>query len=281
MHPIGLSGGHDFDDDFYTQLSQAGSRVYPRVLFERWTRVDFRRFADNTDAVAKEVAAMCEKRGFEGVVLEIWQALLGAGLLQGGEKELYVGVVRALGEGIRKRDIRTVLVLPPYARDVGGDGIVAADLGGLGIGFNQFVAMTYDFSMPGGKAGPMAPMGWVKAVVKYLTDDCRLGRKVLVGINFYGVDFAQRGSGEEGAADRHVVGHDYVSLLKEHKPEIVWLDEVGEHAFGYGRGKEQHVVFYPSRKSIAERVALAESWQCGGIAIWELGQGLNHFFDEF
>lgn len=281
MYPTGLNGGHDFDDAFYTELSHSGSRVYPRVLFEQWTHADFGRFAGNTKPVVEEIVTMCTGRGFEGVVLEIWQALLAAGVLQGEEKELYVRVVRELGEEIRKRGVRTVLVLPPYTGNIGGGGITAADLERLGMGFNQFVVMTYDFSVPGMKAGPMAPLGWVRQIVKYLGKECGLGRKVLIGVNFYGVDFVQQKSGKGGAVDQHVVGHEYISLLKEYKPEIVWLDEIGEHAFGYSRGKEQHVVFYPSRRSIGQRVALAESLECGGIAIWELGQGLNYFFDEF
>lgn len=281
MHPTGLTGGHDFDHAFYTELSRSGSRIYPRVLFERWTRADFRRFEDNVEPVVDEIVTLCTRRGFEGVVLEIWQTLLGVGVLQGEEKDLYVGAVRRLGEGIRKRDVRAVLVLPPYTGDTEGGGIVAADLERLAMGFNQFVVMTYDFSVPGARAGPMAPVGWVRAVVKYLGEECGLGRKVLIGVNFYGVDFVQGGSREGGTVDRHVVGHEYVSLLKEYKPEIVWLREMGEHAFGYSRGKEQHVVFYPSRRSIAQRVTLADNLGCGGIAIWELGQGLNYFFDEF
>lgn len=283
MHPSGLDGGQDFEDSFYAELSKAGARIYPRILFEApaWTIQDFRKLSEDPTPMVERIIHMCSKGGFEGVVLEIWQTLMGLGALRGKEKHTFISLVVALGEGIRKdAGLRTVLVLPPYSNPERGGGIEPADIEQLQIAFNFFVVMTYDFSTPGSRPGPMAPISWVKAVATYLVKDCGLGRKVLIGLNFYGLDFMQRSQGQ-APNDRHIVGHEYISLLREHRPDFVWLDEVGEHAFVYKTDDQQRVVFYPTRQSIAQRVALVTELGCGGVAIWELGQGLNYFFDEF
>jgi spore germination protein YaaH len=104
-----------------------------------------------------------------------------------------------------------------------------------------------------------------------------LGSKVLLGLNFYGVDFERDGPGS-----RHIVGHEYVGLLKKYESDIVWLEEYGEDAFTYvsARGGSEHIVFYPTRRSLRARLQLARQARCGGVAIWELGQGLPYFMDE-
>lgn len=76
-----------------------------------------------------------------------------------------------------------------------------------------------------------------------------------------------------------IIGRDYLALLEKHRPELQWDKNSGEHFFFYTDDKDiRHVVFYPSLKSISLRLEEARSWGCG-ISIWEIGQGLDYFFD--
>lgn len=75
-----------------------------------------------------------------------------------------------------------------------------------------------------------------------------------------------------------ITGHQYVAVLEKYKPEIHWDEEFDEHLFIYETQREKHVVFYPTLKSISIRLDAAK--QAGaGISIWEIGQGLEYFFD--
>lgn len=281
MHPDGLAGGHDFDDSFYKKLSELGSSVYPRVLFEKWSLQDFRKLSESPEPLSQRLVQLCQKGNFDGVVIEIWQSLLAVGALQGAHIATFLKLVKTLGEGVRKdTGLHTVLVLPPYTGIDSTGGLSEKDFEELKVGFSYFVIMTYDFSVPGSRQGPMAPIKWVSTVGKFFAQDCGLGRKVLLGLNFYGLDFLMRNE-DQASDDRHVLGSEYISLLQKHNPKLVWIEDVGEHAFRYSSRDQNRVVFYPTRQSVALRVETAERLGCGGVAIWELGQGLDHFFGEF
>jgi spore germination protein YaaH len=138
--------------------------------------------------------------------------------------------------------------------------------------------MTYDFSVPrSGPPGPMAPLSWCESVLRFFVDECGLGSQVLLGLNFYGADFAKGSS-----SGRHIVGHEYIALLEEYESDVAWVEEFGEDAFTYESSPEmaEHLVFYPTPRSVRARLQLARRSGSGGVAIWELGQGLPYLMNE-
>lgn len=96
--------------------------------------------------------------------------------------------------------------------------------------------------------------------------------KILAGINFYGYDFIIPRGGEP------IIGDKYINLLLEFKPEIKWDDQNKEHYFLYDENNSKHIVYYPTLLYIQERLKLFKSIGCG-ISIWEIGQGLDYFYD--
>jgi chitinase domain-containing protein 1 len=291
--PSGVEGGLDFDGDFYANMTKrspnvTATSVYPRFVFERWTLrdiLDLRRGSTKLSNIVTAIVDEVNARACHGAVLEIWQICLAAGAFRSDPsaasdtKLKTTGILRALGSAIRAAGVETILVLPPYsAYSADQSGMEPIDFSRLKDSFEFFVIMTYDFSVPGSsQPGPMAPLQWCESVLRFFVNDANLGSKVLLGLNFYGVDFERDGPGS-----RHIVGHEYVALLKKYESDIVWLEEYGEDAFTYksAGGVSEHIVFYPTRRSLRARLQLARQVRCGGVAIWELGQGLPYFMDE-
>lgn len=87
-----------------------------------------------------------------------------------------------------------------------------------------------------------------------------------------------------------MVGRDYVNFLREYykKAQIFFDRRAHEHiTILYGRAvtaedqsTPEVVIFYPSLKSIYDRLELASKQQIG-VSVWDGGQGLDYFFDLF
>lgn len=155
--------------------------------------------------------------------------------------------------------------------------------------------MTYDFAVHNSAMGANAPLGWVESnAAYYLTNEPdEVRAKLLVGLNFYGMKYHMIDVGksqQEGtrlkSQPEAMTGAQFVKWIREieerggvvqarydeRSQEHLYLQVLSE--------RERVVVFFPSLYSIKKRMELAE--QLGtGLSIWELGQGLEYFYELF
>ncbi|XP_030965170.1 chitinase domain-containing protein 1 isoform X3 [Quercus lobata] len=179
-----------------------------------------------------------------------------------------------------KQQLQLVFVIgPPHSDKLQKHDFGPEDLQSLSNAVDGFSLMTYDFSSPQ-NPGPNAPLKWIRSTLQLIlrpTGNSAQGpaHKIFLGINFYGNDFVLA----EGLGGGAITGRDYLSLLEKHRPLLQWEKNSGEHLFFYSNDDNiKHAVFYPSLLSISMRLEEARSWGCG-ISIWEIGQGLDYFFD--
>jgi chitinase domain-containing protein 1 len=116
--------------------------------------------------------------------------------------------------------------------------------------------------------------------------------KVFLGLNFYGYRYDRIASttkkDEQQYGMQPITGRDYIEFLRKSYATsmIVYDTRVHEHitVIQTRQTKQQPntlpetIIFYPSLKSIYERLELAIKLNVG-IAIWDGGQGLDYFFD--
>jgi len=275
-----ITGTHDVDKGWIKTVRSknelADTKVVPRLLFDGWSRQDFSKlFSGNEmDKVIKIILKTCKLYKFDGIVLEIWMQL------QGQATDHLIKFIQNMGKSFHDADKKLILVIPPpvYAGNVAGI-VRGKHIQKLKDYVDSFVLMTYDYSSFQ-RPGANSPINWVKKCVELLvpnSEDQETRSKILLGLNFYGYDFTPDGG-------KHVLGNDYKKYLKlATKNNIIVLDyqETSKEHFLTVKDEDgKHTIYYPTLHSIYQRLELARSLGTG-VSIWELGQGLDYFYDLF
>uniref|UniRef100_A0A0E0JLA0 Chitinase domain-containing protein 1 n=1 Tax=Oryza punctata TaxID=4537 RepID=A0A0E0JLA0_ORYPU len=283
-----LEGQHNFDARWVSELQSNGSLVLPRVVLEAFPGVVLlkKKLRDKAiDLIVNE----CRDKGYDGVVLESWSRWAVYGVLDDSElRNRALQFVKHLGKTLHltslnlstHHHLKLIYVIPaPRMKELNNQDFGPEDLLQLADSVDGFSLMTYDFSGPQ-NPGPSAPLSWIQYSLKALLaakGSPSLGHShmIFLGINFYGNDFLLSKKGDGGNA---ITGRDFIYLLEKYKPSLQWDEKSSEHFFVYSDKGLRHAVFYPTLMSLSVRLDEAQDWGTG-LSIWEIGQGLDYFFD--
>ncbi|EDO34020.1 predicted protein, partial [Nematostella vectensis] len=277
-YKFALEGSHDIDKGWLEDVKKSNdkAKILPRVLFDQWTYNDFHIVLSSEPALTSlvdVVTSFCQNHGFDGVVLEVWSQY------SGDTKEGLYLLVSKLADALHKAKMKLILVIPPpihagYETNKRGT-FDKNDFELLFPVLDGFSLMTYDYSSPG-RPGPNAPIAWVNDCVLALSPEAGKQRsKIMMGLNFYGFDYSL----PQNASHMYVTLSRYLELLEKNKDgKLTWEKTSAEHLMKFSSAGGDHMVWYPTLKSIQARLDLARDLGVS-IAIWEIGQGLDYFYD--
>lgn len=137
--------------------------------------------------------------------------------------------------------------------------------------------MTYDYSNSN-NPGPSSPIKWAIDSASALLLDQQyhtpISKKILMGINLYGNKFikSERSGGP-------ILSNEILEILKQKKPKIIWDNEAKEHYFYFVEKSNEFVVWFPTLKYFDIRLDVAKNTIGCGLSLWEIGQGMDYFYD--
>jgi spore germination protein YaaH len=138
------------------------------------------------------------------------------------------------------------------------------EYGALAAAADRVQVMAYDYHSPGGPAGPIAPLPWVRQVIAYALSQATASRYEL-GLPAYGYDWYGRTS-----ATAVYAGQLSALTTKVHaRPQ--WNATDAEVTFNYRLEHHKHTVWIVDATADHDRAELAAAAGFAGVAVWAAG----------
>ena len=181
-----------------------------------------------------------------------------------GDDQQFVAFLSALHTALQKEHKTLSIDVPPKTKNETWDS--GYDYSGIGKNVDEVLIMAYDYSYPGGKAGPIAPVGWVKRVLQYSVDHIPLS-KIRLGLPLYGYDW--HGNTTAGMNLSKVD-----NLLAERKLKPKWDTADQEPYFTFQDSSTgQNTVYFENSASIKAKLQVAKEFHIPGVFTWYIGSG--------
>jgi len=271
---VRIEGTHDIDYQWMKSVRAVNPdiKIVPRVMFDSWSPTDLSALMQEPrmpGIIGRTLVDTATKYEFDGFVLEMWNAFA----VQ--QRDQVVQLIAKVYAHFKKAKLLLILVVPPPIHHGSRAGLVTrGDVERLAPYVHGFSVMTYDYSTIQ-RPGPNSPIDWIRECVKTLAPKptSPIRPKLFMGMNMYGMDYTPNGGGP-------IVGSQYAEIVEKYKPKLVWDETSVEHYLEYKSGPGRNRIFYPSLLSIQRRIQLFNSLGVS-ISIWDLGQGLDYFYDLF
>jgi chitinase domain-containing protein 1 len=289
---VTIEGGHDADAKWIQDVKDAGSdhgrqirvAIVPRFIVEPESPDLYVKLAQREGLqkiVISKIQKAIEEHQLDGMVLEMteaWAVVMQQSTAQ-VRNELNAFIMR-LGAALhssKPAPKQLILVVRPHF--TGSPYFQNFDFQRLHKYVDAFSLMTYDHPNPNGP-GPNAPIKWVKDSILALIGEeeqhnLDLQKKILAGVPFYGYRYPA------GEQPRAIVGHEVIKAVESDPDARVTYDDVAaEHIITVKDPKTdtEEQIYYPTLYSFGRRLDLARSLGAS-LSIWEIGQGMDVFYD--
>lgn len=191
--------------------ANAGTKVLPTLAtFSGVLKHELLTVPMTTKNALDQIAGYVTDGGYDGFDLDL-EAVAAT------DREALSQFVERLGDVLHANGKMLTLALPAKAKDFTTGWAGAYDYARLGKAADLITIMTYEYSGAWGNAGPVAPYGWVRDVIRFASSQIP-SEKVVRGLAFYGCDWNTTSGGTRS------VGFQDAAILSERYQAPIDLD---------------------------------------------------------
>ncbi|CAO3641319.1 unnamed protein product [Mucor hiemalis] len=283
MH-FDFDGEHDVDVGWMREVKDEVTKkgkVLPRFQLRGWTGDDLRTFVsseEESNSLANEINEQAKKYSFDGVVIEC------------GYPAFFQKFLIHLSNLLHQDNRELIVVLPSIMSEEHKQFMKPEIFEAMARYVDRFSIMTYDYSSHDPNGGPNSPIEWIMDNIEYITNE-QNRYKLMIGLNMYAMSYLQTREPEplvmktvieklteqpKSMVDELVDNDNEEDVADElnwdKESQEAWFIDIDED------GIRQGTVWTPTFRSMRNRIRLAEDYGVG-VALWEVGQGLDYFYD--
>lgn len=140
----------------------------------------------------------------------------------------------------------------------------------IGRRADRVLVMAYDYSYPGSRPGPIAPLWWVGRILAYASQTVPAD-KLWLGLPAYAYDW----SGHRASA---LTLSQVSRLLAAHPHSLHWNSRADAPYLRYRTGAGIHLLYYENAASLSAELRLTARRRWAGVFYWFVGAGTPRFF---
>ncbi|HWG61193.1 MAG TPA: glycosyl hydrolase family 18 protein [Streptosporangiaceae bacterium] len=228
-----------------------------------WTYAPVARMLHDPALMARQVTAITtvvEDHGYAGIDIDYEE-------LHAGDRQAFSTFVTHLAAALHARHKILSVALFAKATDAGyAPRNIAQDYAAVGKAADQVRLMGYDYHWATSPPGPVAPVTWLRAVLRY-AKTLMPAKKIILGIPMYGYDW----SGGHGAA---LTWAQAMRLTEQYHVKTSYDPTSQAPWFRYtDPAGHQHTVWFENAASAKAKFTVAKQARIGGVYLWMYGDG--------
>ena len=245
-------------------LRRAGLAIVPTLANinaqGNWTYPVVARVLHTPALAARQVAeivSLAETNHYAGIDLDYEN-------LRAGDRQAFTAFVTSLAAALHAKGKILSVALFAKTTDAGyAPRNVAQDYAAIGKVADQVRLMAYDYHWPTSPPGPIAPIGWVRDVIKYAKTQIPAS-KIVLGIPEYGYDWSDGHATAIGWLQALRLSRQYhVRLRYDASAQSPW--------FSYTVKGHKHEVWFENAESSQAKLDAARGSGIGGVYLWMYG----------
>ena len=261
QYPPGTSGAVNQE---LTRLRAAGMRIVPtlaNVTNGTFTYQPVASMLHNPTLMKQHIAAIVDlvrAHDYAGIDIDYEN-------LRAGDRQAFTTFITDLGHALHAHHKMLSVAVFAKTTNAGVDPRnVAQNFAAIGRVADQVRIMAYDYHWATSPPGPVAPLPWVRSVLKYAKSQIP-ARKIILGVPLYGYDWS-------GGKAQAVTWLGALRLARAHHVTARYDNRAQAPWFSYTDASGQrHQVWFENQASSEAKFGVALGSQIGGVYLWMFG----------